>query len=94
MRSVRAVVVHHTAGVNGYTSARVPGIINGIYTYHTDSLGWCDIGYNVLVDRFGRLWEGRGGLDKNVRPAAQSGFNTSTRAILALGTTAPPASRR
>ncbi|EWT07530.1 hypothetical protein N864_06380 [Intrasporangium chromatireducens Q5-1] len=86
MPSVKAVAVHHTAGNNGYTASQVPSIINGIYTYHTSGLGWCDIGYNVLVDRFGRLWEGRGGgLDRNVQPAAQMGFNMNTSAISALG---------
>lgn len=83
---VQALAVHHTAGTNSYTAAQVPGIIRGIYAYHTDSLGWCDIGYNVLVDRFGRLWEGRaGGLNRDVVPAAQHGFNTGTSAISAMG---------
>ena len=45
----------------------VPGIIRGIYAYHTRSKGWSDIGYNFLVDRFGRIWEGRyGGVDRPV----------------------------
>jgi hypothetical protein len=92
---LKAVAVHHTAGTNGYTAAQVPSIINGIYSFHTKGRGWCDIGYNVLVDRFGRLWEGRyGGLDRNIIPAAQEGFNTSTSAISAIGnydTVAAPA---
>lgn len=94
--AVQAVAVHHTAGSNSYTAAQVPGILRSIFTYHTDSLGWCDIGYNVLVDRFGRLWEGRaGGLNRDVVPAAQHGFNTGASAISAMGsfqaTTAPSA---
>ena len=95
MSTVKAVVVHHTASVNGYSSSAVPALIRGIYAYHTNGLGWCDIAYNVLVDRFGRLWEGRaGGLSLPVMSAATGGFNTYTSAISALGnyeTAAAPA---
>jgi len=95
MSTVKAVVVHHTDTVNGYSSSAVPSLIRGIYAYHTNGLGWCDIAYNVLVDRFGRLWEGRaGGLSLPVMSAATGGFNTYTSAISALGnfeTTAAPA---
>ena len=38
--------------------ADVPGLLRGIYRYHTQNLGWSDIGYNFLVDRFGRTWVG------------------------------------
>ena len=47
--------------------AEVPAIIRSIYAYHAQSRGWSDIGYNFLVDRFGRIWEGRyGGVDRPV----------------------------
>jgi hypothetical protein len=86
MSTVKAVVVHHTVSANGYSSSAVPSMIRGIYAYHTNGLGWCDIGYNVVVDRFGRLWEGRfGGLSLPVMSAATGGFNTDTSSISALG---------
>jgi len=95
MSTVKAVVVHHTVSVNGYSSSSVPALIRGIYAYHTSGLGWCDIAYNVLVDRFGRLWEGRfGGLSLPVMSAATGGFNAYTSAVSALGnfdTSAVPA---
>ena len=57
--------VHHTAETNSYSSAQVPAIIRGIYDYHVNGQEWNDIGYNFLVDRFGRTWEGRyGGVDR------------------------------
>jgi len=95
MSTVKAVAVHHTVSANGYSSSSVPAMIRGIYAYHTNGLGWCDIAYNVLVDRFGRLWEGRaGGLSLPVMSAATGGFNTYTSAVSAIGnfdTTSAPA---
>ena len=64
---VHAGFVHHTVNANSYTRAQVPAIIRGIYACHTQSRGWRDVGYNFLVDRFGRIWEGRyGGVDRPV----------------------------
>ena len=50
--------------------------MRGIYTYHARTLGWCDVGYNVLVDKYGQAFEGRrGGLDRNVQGAHAGGFS-------------------
>ena len=60
--------------------------MRSIYRYHTVSRGWGDIGYNVIVDKFGRLWEGRyGGLASTVIGAHAGGFNTSTFGVSMLG---------
>lgn len=84
---VLGAFVHHTAGSNSYASADVPGIIRGIYRYHVVSRNFYDIGYNILVDRFGRLWEGAyGGLDKAVVAAHTQYYNSSAFGISALGT--------
>ncbi|WP_238017911.1 N-acetylmuramoyl-L-alanine amidase [Dactylosporangium sp. AC04546] len=93
---VKAVAVHHTATPNGYSESDVPKILRSIYQFQTVSRGWGDIGYNVLVDRFGRLWEGRsGGLARPVVGAQAGGFNTGTAGIAIIGdyrtTTVPPA---
>lgn len=58
---VTGAMIHHTAGTNDYTAAQVPAILRSIQAYHVNGRGWKDMGYNVLVDRFGRAWEGRGG---------------------------------
>ncbi|MDO5684360.1 MAG: N-acetylmuramoyl-L-alanine amidase, partial [Propionibacteriaceae bacterium] len=79
-------VVHHTAGGNGYSSAQVPGIIRGIYYYHAVTLGWGDIGYNIVVDTYGRLWEGRaGGLTNPIVGGHAINWNASTFGISVLG---------
>ena len=88
----RAMVVHHTAGATNYTKAQVPGILRGILSYHTQSLGWCDIGYNMLIDRYGTVYEGRaGGVDKAIVGAHASGFNTGTFGVSIMGTYRSPA---
>lgn len=91
---VEMAFVHHTDGSNNYTSADVPGIIRGIYAYHVLTEGWNDIGYNFLVDRFGRIWEGRyGGVDKAVIGAQTYNYNTWSTGVAAIGTfttAAPP----
>lgn len=88
----RAMVVHHTAGATSYTRAQVPGILRGILTYHTQSRGWCDMGYNMLVDHYGTIYEGRsGGLDRAVVGAHASGFNSGTFGVSVMGTYSSPA---
>jgi hypothetical protein len=83
---VLGATVHHTAGTNNYTAAQVPSIIRGIYTYHAVSRNWGDIGYNILVDKYGRLWEGRaGGLERAVVGAHASGVNSQAFGISVLG---------
>ncbi len=83
---IHAGFVHHTVNANGYTRAQVPALLRGIYAYHTKSRGWSDIGYNFVVDRFGRIWEGRyGGVDRPVVGAHTLGYNENSFAMSALG---------
>lgn len=80
------VTIHHTAGTNGYTAEQVPAILRAIYAYHGQTLGWGDIGYGTLVDRFGRAWEGRaGGVEHNLQLAHAYGMNTDWAGISVLG---------
>jgi N-acetylmuramoyl-L-alanine amidase/FG-GAP-like repeat len=92
---VHAGFVHHTVTANDYTRAEVPGIIRSIYAYHTRSRGWSDVGYNFLIDRFGRVWEGRaGGVDRPVVGAHTLNYNDYAFAAAAIGNfeTARPSS--
>src|SRR4051812_45574644 len=85
--TIKMGFVHHTDGPNGYTAGQVPSILRSIYAYHVESNGWCDIGYNFLVDRFGRIWEGRyGGITKAVIGAHTGGFNTNSFGVSMIGT--------
>lgn len=83
---VKAAFVHHTATGNNYTCAQAPSVIRGIYRYHVRSMGWRDIGYNFLVDKCGKIYEGRaGGVAKPVLGAHTLGFNTNTTGIAVIG---------
>jgi hypothetical protein len=84
--TIKAATLHHTADGNNYTADQVPGIMRSIYAYHTLTRGWGDIGYNVIVDKFGRIFEGRyGGLTSTVIGAHAGGFNTGTFGVSMLG---------
>jgi uncharacterized protein with LGFP repeats len=90
---VRAGVVHHTAGSNDYAPGDSAGIVRSIYEYHTRTLGWCDIAYNALVDRYGQVFEGRaGGMTRPVEGAHTGGFNANTWGVAMMGdfTNEPP----
>jgi hypothetical protein len=79
-------VVHHTAGNNSYPPEAGPRIVRGIYEYHVLDNGWNDIGYNLLVDRYGVVYEGRyGGLDLPVIGAHAAGANTGSFGVALLG---------
>ncbi len=83
---VKAGFVHHTVNANDYSRSDVPAIIRGIYAYHTQSLGWSDIGYNFLIDKFGRKWVGRaGGKRRAVIGAHTYGYNHLSTGIAAIG---------
>ena len=89
---VKLAVVHHTVNSNTYASADVPAMLAAINAYHTGTNGWCDTGYNFIIDRFGRIWEGRsGGIDKAIVGGHAAGFNTGTVGISFLGQYEPTA---
>ncbi len=94
--TVKAITIHHTAGTNDYTPESAAAQVRGIYAYDTQGLGWADIAYNFLVDKWGRVYEGRAGsMTEPVRAAHSMGFNTDTMGIAAMGnyetTSAPTA---
>ncbi|MCV7223301.1 N-acetylmuramoyl-L-alanine amidase [Mycolicibacterium elephantis] len=83
---IRAGIVHHTAGSNEYAPEDSAGIVRSIYEYHTRTLGWCDIAYNALVDKYGQVFEGRaGGITRPVEGAHTGGFNRDTWGVAMMG---------
>jgi hypothetical protein len=83
---VAMAFVHHTENPNGYGPGEVPGMLRAIYAFHRYGRGWNDIGYNFVVDRFGRIFEGRaGGVDEAVIGAQAGGYNYCSTGVAVLG---------
>ncbi len=96
VRRIKQVHVHHTVNSNEYRRADVPGILRAIYRYHTRTLSWSDVGYNFLVDRFGRAWVGRkGSAGRTTMGAHTLGFNNTSVGVAVIGNyeTATPSRR-
>jgi hypothetical protein len=84
--AVRVAFVHHTENPNGYGPGEVPAMLRAIYAYHRFVRGWNDIGYNFVVDLFGRIFEGRaGGVDEPVVGAQAGGYNLASTGVAVLG---------
>jgi hypothetical protein len=84
--TIRMGFVHHTDTSNSYSSSQAAAMVRSVYAFHTQSRGWSDIGYNFLVDKYGRVFEGRyGGVDRPVIGAHTGGFNTDTFGVSLLG---------
>ena len=101
----KKLIVHHTVTSNAYaTSADARAQVRAIYTYHAKSLGWGDIGYNSLIDRFGNSYEGRRGrtgpgydgpggreiLSEDVVAGHALAYNYGSSGIALLGTFCTP----
>ncbi|MFC6508422.1 peptidoglycan recognition protein [Promicromonospora citrea] len=85
---LKAAAVHHTVNPNDYaTVAEAMQAIRNDQAYHQQTHGWCDIGYNFLVDKWGNIYEGAdGSIEEPIIGAHTGGFNTGTVGVAMLGT--------
>jgi hypothetical protein len=84
--SVEMAFVHHTENPNGYSRGEVPAMLRAIYVFHRDVRGWDDIGYNFVIDLYGRIFEARaGGIDEPVVGAQAGGYNLVSTGVAILG---------
>jgi len=51
------ITIHHTATSN--TQSDSENIVRSIQKYHQKERKWCDIGYHFLIDKNGKIYEGR-----------------------------------
>jgi N-acetylmuramoyl-L-alanine amidase/Secretion system C-terminal sorting domain len=85
--TTKHIIVHHAAGSNSATN--YTDVVRNIYTFHTGTNGWNDVGYNFLIAQDGTIYEGRDGQNimdgDNVLGAHFCGQNTGTMGICLLG---------
>lgn len=82
----RRVTLHHSGGVRYERTARpeVGKTIRAIQEMHRKERGWRDIGYHLVIDPAGRLWEGRP-LKKKGAHAGSGELNEGNLGVLLLG---------
>jgi hypothetical protein len=86
-------IVHHTESLSFYTPQQSAAMVLAICLFHRDGNRWNDIGYDLLVDRYGTIFEGRaGGLDQPVTGAQAGGWNAVSTGVALIGSysAAPP----
>ena len=84
--AVHLAFVHHTENPNGYAPGEVPSMLLAIYVFHRYVRGWNDIGYNFVLDLYGRIFEARaGGIDEPVVGAQAGGYNAVSTGVAVLG---------
>lgn len=96
---VQTLTVHHTAGANDDPDPAAT--VRAIYYYDTITQGWGDLGYHLLIDEAGRVYEGRwsggdpipvfgpdpgpDGRPQMVTGAHVAGFNSGNIGVVLLG---------
>jgi hypothetical protein len=85
--SLTSAIVHHTVNTNDYPPENSASMLRAIWSYHVQTLGYCDIAYNFLIDKHGMVFEGRrGGIDRPVIAAHAAGHNIGSSGMAMLGT--------
>lgn len=80
--TVKKFIIHHTATTSNMDNPKQA--IRDIYYYHSITRGWGDIGYNYIVDREGKVYEGRAG-GEGVIGAHSGPGNNGSIGIAVLG---------
>jgi SpoIID/LytB domain protein len=83
---VKVGFVHHTVSSSTYSPEEAAAQVRNLYAWYVKGLKYSDMAYNFLVDRFGRLYEGRyGGMDRPVIGGHTAGLNNDSFAVSAMG---------
>jgi hypothetical protein len=85
MAPPRRITVHHSAGkaFDDPSADAAAKVIRAIQQDHQQR-GWCDIGYHFIIDRGGRVWEGRPTSQMGAHAGSPS-MNQANLGIVVLG---------
>jgi len=83
---VNHMVVHHSADANSLSGGQQSWAdrVRAIWSFHTFTRGWGDVGYNYLIDPNGVIYEGRAGGDDAV--AFHDTANYGSMGVVLIGT--------
>ncbi|HID51495.1 MAG TPA: hypothetical protein EYP41_05600 [Anaerolineae bacterium] len=87
------MIVHHTVSSNQGPDYNWAAVVRAIWSYHTYTREWGDIGYNYLVDINGVIYEGYLNEDYenlDVKGIHASGANTGSMGVSLIGTFTAP----
>jgi len=81
MHGITKITIHHSAVLARNDSmSRTRAVLRSIQNGHMRGRGWGDIGYHYLIDRQGRIWEGR----RLAWQGAHAGNPTSNRGNIGI----------
>jgi hypothetical protein len=84
--------IHHT--VTPTNDSMTPQArLRQIQSFHMNSRGWCDIGYNYLISRDGRVWRARGAQTLGAHVSNANSGNVGISFIGTYTSTAPTATQ-
>jgi hypothetical protein len=87
MSALTRAIIHHTAGneynTTSYTASK--SYVRAIQNMHMDSRGWSDIAYHFLTDKYGYLFEGRGGSMASLPRGSHDGYNYNSFGFNVMG---------
>jgi SpoIID/LytB domain protein len=84
--TIKVGFIHHVVSTNDYAPEEAAAQVRAVYSWFVVGVGVNDFGYNFMVDRFGRIYEGRrGSIEGAVVGAHTSGFNAESFAVSFLG---------
>ncbi len=82
------VVIHYGASPDTYTDGAA--VVRSYWNYHVNTLGWADIGYNYLTDKYGNIYQGRKNaniLGQDVKGAHAGNANNESIGVNFIGNT-------
>ncbi|XP_055905697.1 peptidoglycan-recognition protein SC2-like [Eupeodes corollae] len=80
--NLQYVVIHHSAGAYCNTTEKCKEQMRNMQSYHMNTLGWDDIGYNFGIGADGNIYEGRG---FGIQGAHASSWNGKSIGIMFIG---------
>lgn len=78
--------VHHTVMFPNYSPEEADDVVRALCLFHVEAREFKDLGYHFLIDKYGRIYEGRAGsLDRSIEGGHAAGFNSVSVGVSLMG---------